>query len=147
MSVLIRKAKLLDAKAITNLGARILPISYSLLEVTAFIGLSYNVLVCTIDDNIVGYLIADSKVHIMSFGIDQTYRRKGLGSALINGLFKCNEGKDITLYVHADNTTAITFYQNMGFKITEKMDNYYRGTLKDAITQDAYTMRYSADLK
>ena len=113
MSIQIRKAKIFDARTITDLSASILPISYSLFEIIAFITLGYNILVSTVNDDIVGYIIADYKPHIMSFGVNPQYRRKGLGSALIKGLFKCNDGKDITLYVHADNTAAIIFYKKM----------------------------------
>jgi len=63
-------------------------------------------------------------IHINSFCVDESHRKKGCGAKLINKIKQY--GKKITLNVLETNTTAIRFYEKHGFKLVEVKKNYYR---------------------
>ena len=73
-------------------------------------------------------------IHINSFCVDKSCRKKGYGTKLINEIKKY--GKKITLNVLETNTIAIRFYEKHGFKLVEVKKNYY-GELNDE-RNDAY---------
>ena len=65
-------------------------------------------------------------------------RRKKIGTKLINQLIEeiiKQKIKNIDLEVRTDNNNAIKFYQKHGFKITEKITNFYQNE------EDAYNMK------
>ena len=63
--------------------------------------------------------IMETRYHIISLALKKKYRRKGIGTKLINFLsfFVKNLGKKLTLYVHCENLEAINFYKKNGFNI------------------------------
>jgi len=71
-------------------------------------------------ENIEGY--------IMTFGVKQEYRKKGIGLKLLNNISeqlkkrRCNR---ITLHVKSINRDAYSFYIKNGFQVEETMENYY----------------------
>ena len=77
------------------------------------------------------------KGHIVSVAIIPDYRRKGLGTAILN---KALEGmreynvKEGYLEVRVSNQPAIDLYTKLGFSTSKKSKNYY----KDG--EDAYIM-------
>ena len=75
------------------------------------------------------------------FCLKQEYRRKGLGTSLLNSCINnCikNGYQKFSLYVVTTNEKAINVYKKIGFKISKKIDNYYN---KDAPPDnDAYLM-------
>ena len=89
-------------------------------------------LVAQVENYIVGYIlfwiIEEDRGHIISLAVDQNYKREKIGTKLINtaivtftnfNIFK------ISLEVKAQNTEALEFYKSIGFKILEKVPNYY----------------------
>ena len=60
----------------------------------------------------------------------QDYHNKGYGTnfirLLINYLFKQKKARLVSLDVKKDNSSAISFYQNIGFKIKNEVNNFYQ---------------------
>ncbi|SFB57212.1 Ribosomal protein S18 acetylase RimI [Rhizobium sp. NFR07] len=55
---------------------------------------------------------------VMAIGVDETKRRRGLGTALVNHMrgWLATEGVEmVSLNVAAHNTPAVAFYKHMGF--------------------------------
>jgi ribosomal-protein-alanine N-acetyltransferase len=88
-------------------------------------------LVAKLDGDIVGYIIGernrDSGV-IISIAVKKEQRGKGIGRKLTERLleiFKKEGMKIVFLHVREENKEAINFYQALGFKIIELVENYY----------------------
>lgn len=83
---------------------------------------------------IIGFAIAlqDSidSVNIINFLIDERFQGQGYGSVLLDftldKIKKIAHIKRIILNVNTKNVTAQKLYRKFNFKITEKVENYYR---------------------
>ena len=141
----IRQAGISDIIDLTNLNKECLPIYYNYLQHLSFIMSSNNlVIIAEIKNKIIGYLIGEynsnNNFHILSFGISEKYRSKGIGRKIINYIENnkksCN---NITLYVHDLNEKGINFYKKNGFNNTKYIKDYYKGALPN-LSQGAYHM-------
>ena len=82
----------------------------------------------TFRDKIVGCVVfqleSQDKVHILALGVLVLYREKGIASRLME---ECLRGiEEAYLHVQTDNLTAIQFYKQRGFVITETVPDYYK---------------------
>ena len=70
----------------------------------------------------VGYIhiINEDELEIDDFYIFDEYQNKGIGTEVLNTIIK-NSTKNIFLYVFIRNTKAISFYERLGFNITENI--------------------------
>lgn len=87
---------------------------------------------------IVGVPINNQTAKILMLSIIESQRRQNIGSELLKEFIietTLNNLKKIELEVRIDNNKAIKFYQKNGFKIIEKIKNFYQNQ------EDAYTMR------
>lgn len=81
---------------------------------------------------IIGYTIGqlrNNSGEIVSLAVDPSWRQRGTGTKLTNFLidrFKEKRIKEITLHVRTENEVAISFYKNLGFKISKTIKNYYQ---------------------
>ncbi|EGV42510.1 GNAT family N-acetyltransferase [Bizionia argentinensis JUB59] len=90
-------------------------------------------LVAKENDKIFGYIIGglstnEQKGWILSLGVHQKGRGKGLGKKLTEGLIevlKAKNPKEIALTVYSDNVSAIKIYKDLGFEGEEILDNYF----------------------
>lgn len=95
------------------------------------------ILVYEIGQKILGfidYIRLYETVEILYLVVDIDYRRKGIGTKLIENLLA---DKDITkaiLEVKFSNISAISLYKKNGFEIVRTIKNYYDGN------EDAYAM-------
>jgi ribosomal-protein-alanine N-acetyltransferase len=93
-----------------------------------------------IEDNLVGYLIVHvvlDEAHIVSFGVDEAFRRRGLGRALLEDLLriaKLERVTVVTLQVRYSNEAAQKLYRSVGFKLAGVRKRYYSDNGEDAIT-------------
>jgi ribosomal protein S18 acetylase RimI-like enzyme len=143
MDIKIRKAKIDDMNDLHQCNKRNLPLYYSVFDYGRII-LSPDNLVYVAETNgkIVGYIYAkmeESKnnIHIYSFAIDKQFRRRKIGTLLIEEIKKL---KTMSLYVHIENKNAIAFYKGNGFKVEKVKKNYYLGSLSNVESFDAYYM-------
>jgi ribosomal protein S18 acetylase RimI-like enzyme len=159
--MIIRNANISDVNDIFLCSKECLPIYYSVDEYKSFVQSKNEIIIIAKDHiGLCGYVYAKiikQYIHIMSFGIYDRCRRKGIGSLLIDHLVDWIKidcvGSDtdslkslyhkisaISLYVHAENIGGIKFYKNYGFKQVKVLSNYYGGYIKDASTQDAFRL-------
>ena len=79
---------------------------------------------------VVGYCVAaenGKSAHLISIGVLQEYRRRGVGTALVRRLLASlsSKVKEVRLEVKEGNTEAIMLYEKMGFKQVDSIQNYY----------------------
>ena len=160
-----------DIKLLHDCGKRNLPIFYSPLQLMLmlsqpdkFIFIHINDIDNDNDNNgrIVGYLIGEYNfeetkynIHVLSFAVDEKYRRKKIGTDLFNylkhlssNLNKIRRIMTFTLYVHVENVAAISFYTKFGFSVQSTLINYYHcdnDSLTNVKSRDAYRMIYYLD--
>jgi ribosomal-protein-alanine N-acetyltransferase len=88
-------------------------------------------LVAKLDREIVGYAIGEKDKDsglIISVAVKKEWRRRGIGKRLVEKLlenFKKEGMKIVFLHVREENREAINFYQALGFRIIELVENYY----------------------
>lgn len=99
-------------------------------------------LVAQQDNIVVGYIIFwirfEDEGHIISIAVDESYRRKAVGSRLVETamkIFKRYNIQLIKLEVRVSNGGAIDFYKEMGFLQREVHKEYYEDQ-EDAVLMD-----------
>lgn len=73
----------------------------------------------------VAYEKINNNLELKLIVVSPEYQSKGIGSELLNYCFKDNEGLNMTLTAHPDNSNALIFYLRNGLKITKWKDNCY----------------------
>jgi ribosomal-protein-alanine N-acetyltransferase len=97
-----------------------------------------NVAVATMRDDITGFGIMryrDADAHLLLFAVSPLYRRKGVGTALLQWLetTAITAGVElIWLEARANNTQALAFYRACGYRLLDTMHRYYSG-VEDAV--------------
>jgi ribosomal-protein-alanine N-acetyltransferase len=80
------------------------------------------------DVNIIGFIEVLSlyeTLEIINIVVDSQKRREGIGSKLIIDLVEKYKPEKILLEVRSKNTSAIKFYEHLGFKPIRQIKNYY----------------------
>ncbi len=91
------------------------------------------------NDKVVGYggmwhVVTEG--HITNIAVSEEYRKKGVGTAILQELIKIGLEKEmigITLEVRVNNQAAIRLYTKHDFKVEGLRKNYYSDTKEDAI--------------
>jgi len=87
---------------------------------------------------IVGIPLTSKITKILMISISENQRRQNIGSKLLNEFIQeviLQKIEKIELEVKTDNTSAINFYKNHGFRITEKISHFYQNG------ESAYNMK------
>jgi len=83
-----------------------------------------------------GFWMMMREAHIIAIGVRESYRRLGIGEALLIATIDTaaimNAGL-VTLEVRASNETAQALYRKYGFKVTGRRLKYYSSDGEDAI--------------
>lgn len=87
-------------------------------------------LVAEKNGKIVGFILSakqsKEELRILMLAVKKEYRGQGIGSMLLKELLlRFPEVRRIYLEVKVGNKKAIKFYKKHGFKIKEKLDNFY----------------------
>ncbi|CAI5455313.1 unnamed protein product [Caenorhabditis angaria] len=81
-------------------------------------------------------ILDERALYIMTLGTLAAYRQFGVGTVMINHVFKLCENdqtiKILCLHVQINNETALNFYKKHGFEQKEIVHDYYRITPSDA---------------
>ncbi|MCK4310898.1 MAG: ribosomal protein S18-alanine N-acetyltransferase [Methanomicrobia archaeon] len=83
------------------------------------------------ENNVIGYIVGIidcSEGHIISLATDKNFRRKKVGTLLVENLlkiFKENGVKKVKLEVRKHNTTAQNLYEKLGFFKAKELPRYY----------------------
>lgn len=72
---------------------------------------------------------------ISSFGVDPDFRRRGIGTALLNQCEQALGNRQVRLSVRASNSSAIRLYEKQGYKAVGTWSRYYRGG-EDAVVME-----------
>ena len=94
---------------------------------------SSNVIVAVDGARIIGFAImsyGDQEARLNLFAVDPGYRRKGVGTRLIQWLEKTAmiAGNGVVyLEARSGNTAAIRFYESLGYRVTQQIPRYYSG--------------------
>lgn len=76
-------------------------------------------------EEILGYIIFSPDGHIISIAVNLHYRRKGIGTHLIQKATKTPHLKKLWAEVRRSNHGALAFYSKLGFQITGVVPDYY----------------------
>jgi ribosomal-protein-alanine N-acetyltransferase len=93
----------------------------------------------TESDVLVGYAFVSRYVdawHVMNVAVADSYRRRGIASALLERLFAVTESdpqRGYTLEVRVSNTGAIRLYEQLGFEPRGIRRGYYTDNREDAL--------------
>ena len=93
----------------------------------------------TESDVLVGYAFVSRYVdawHVMNVAVADSYRRRGIASALLERLFAVTESyprRGYTLEVRVSNTGAIRLYEQLGFEARGLRRGYYTDNREDAL--------------
>jgi len=83
------------------------------------------------------FFIIENVVDIVDFIVSKNHRRKCFGNALLKFIIKETNAKKITLDLHEKNTVALSFYENFGFSVIARRQNYYEKPSKgDALIME-----------
>jgi [ribosomal protein S18]-alanine N-acetyltransferase len=88
---------------------------------------------------LVGYLIISRYVdawHVMNLAVDESHRRRGIATRLMDRLFDLTGGdgrRGYTLEVRVSNEAAIKLYESLGFKARGVRRGYYTDNREDAL--------------
>jgi ribosomal-protein-alanine N-acetyltransferase len=89
------------------------------------------------DRRLGGYLICSRYAdiwHLMNVAVDPPLRRRGIASALMDGLIgRVGPDEPFTLEVRPSNGVAIAMYERFGFRPAGTRPRYYRDTGEDAL--------------
>jgi ribosomal-protein-alanine N-acetyltransferase len=105
---------------------------------------------------IVGYCVASedaNSAHLVSIGVLLEYRRRGVGTALLQKLLASLNPrvKELWLEVKQSNSEAVMLYKELGFKQVDFIENYYEDgstALKMVLSRkDEHTVRSGGKVK
>jgi ribosomal-protein-alanine N-acetyltransferase len=92
------------------------------------------------EEKVVGFALGQLKenmAEIASLAVEQAWRKKGIGTELINSLiryFKKEGFREVFLYARINNAAAVSFYQNLDFSVSKTIKKHYSNG------DDAYMM-------
>lgn len=127
----ITTANMMDLIELHNCNKNNLPIYYSVDDYLQMLDSpDYLLCVARINDIVIGYATIrqyHDYCHIMSFGIDKEFRRKKIGTKILDYIKEQINVKKLTLFVYIVNVVAIDFYEKNGFTIVKILKDYCRG--------------------
>ncbi|AGN00960.1 acetyltransferase [Salinarchaeum sp. Harcht-Bsk1] len=89
------------------------------------------------DEEVVGFAAVRRDGYVLFLAIASEYRGQGFGERLIARV--AEEHDSITCHARASNEGALGFYENLGFEIRRRIDNYYEDG------GDAYYLKLGED--
>ncbi|RLE50540.1 MAG: ribosomal-protein-alanine N-acetyltransferase [Candidatus Methanomethylicota archaeon] len=133
MNIEVRKATLEDLPRVYEIELLSFKDPYPFGYLKALYYLSPIFLVATLNNEVVGYIIAmlkwGSLGHIISLAVHPHHRRKGIGKLLLNktlNLLKGLGALTCRLEVREDNEPAISLYRSLGFLEDHRIKGYYK---------------------
>ena len=100
--------------------------------------------VTVIENKIVAYgcyLIITTEAHLTNLAVAPEFRRKSVARQLLGEILEIARRKEceyILLEVRPRNESAISFYEQAGFKLLYRRPRYYRNPVEDALVMVYY---------
>ena len=97
-------------------------------------------------ERVVGFMIYElqpTSIHVLSFEVDPEFRRKSVGTSLIQKLISklaYQRRNRIQLEVRETNLSAQLFLKHLGFRATGVLRSFYEDS-----TEDAFLMQYRGE--
>lgn len=91
------------------------------------------------EGKVIGYVCANyvlHESHILNLAVDETFRRRGVGTILMNEAIRELKKRGcvfVYLEVRASNRGAQEFYKRFGFKVASRRKRYYANPDEDAL--------------
>jgi [ribosomal protein S18]-alanine N-acetyltransferase len=135
----VRRLAFADLPQVIAIERRAFPTPWSLamfvLELSKPSGIC---LAATLGERLVGYLVCsryDRVWHLMNVAVDLRLRRRGVATAMMEGLFERADpqGSRYTLEVRMSNHSAIAMYERFGFRAAGTRHGYYHDNREDAL--------------
>ena len=124
-----------DEKEVAKCNKQVLPVCYPPWQFLKFIQHPhYIVLKGMVDGEVVGYIVGRvenlKRFHITTLGVYPQFRKMGIGRQLMDGLRQQVSQtfpgiRYLTLYVQTINIDGIGFYERLGMKQIQWMEDYY----------------------
>lgn len=146
IKVLLRQAKFSDIKEVMEVNERAMSENYTKdYLVSIFPKSKAYSFVAVSDGRIIGYIISTDEI-VISFAVDEKYRRKGLGRTLLQcsleAWLNINGKKEKILKLHMRvSNQALKLYKMFGFTGEEspKLSNYY---VNEKGQEDAFELTF-----
>ena len=94
-------------------------------------------LAAEVESELVGYMVCsryDTVWHLMNIAVEPDWRRRGIGSALLQALLeRVGDDAQVTLEVRRSNHGAVTLYEQFGFRSAGVRRRYYADNGEDAV--------------
>jgi ribosomal-protein-alanine N-acetyltransferase len=87
------------------------------------------------------YLIITTEAHLTNLAVAPEFRRKSVARQLLGEILEIARRKEceyILLEVRPRNESAISFYEQAGFKLLYRRPRYYRNPVEDALVMVYY---------
>ncbi len=122
----IRRFKWTDMDAIMEIEQEAFPKSPYSGFTLSYYASAYrnNFLVYLVDGRVVAYIIFYPDGHIISIAVKPEYRRRGIGTELVNEVLKRTGGRAM-VEVRMSNEGAKKFYRRLGFSLLGIIRGYY----------------------
>jgi len=135
MKIVIKQIKFNDLNRIIEINENCLPENYS----KDFWTQQYYKSKCTSyvaynSGIIIGYILCDNN-SIISFAIDENYRRNGIGKQLLLNCLN-SVSNNIKLYCRVHNINAFTLYKKLNFNIIDEISEYYMNPIDNAYVME-----------
>ncbi|MBW1981459.1 MAG: ribosomal protein S18-alanine N-acetyltransferase [Deltaproteobacteria bacterium] len=123
---MLRRAKFADLDRLLEIEEQSAPKSaYDLLELEALLYRYADTFLVTEGCEVEGYIVFSHEGHIVSMAVAPEYRRRGVGSRLLEEVEHRCAGRILHLEVRASNSIAIRFYEQCGFEAVGRRKAYY----------------------
>lgn len=133
MTVKIRKVEITEIQEIFEIDKKEFePMNYPLFVLKQYYDLFSDLFLVAENEtnDILGYIIGgintdNNEGWVLSVATKTAYRGHGIGTQLCEALLNKFRVNCVLLTVHPDNFGAIHIYKKLGFKISERKENYY----------------------
>jgi len=131
-----------NIKQLKRLNQVIFPVNYNdrfykdvleageLAKLVYFSDIVVGAVCCRIEASVDANNSAKRRLYIMTLGCLPAYRRLGLGTLMLEHVFKLckSDGNIDSIYLHVqvNNDDALSFYKKFGFEIVELAKSYYK---------------------
>ena len=99
-------------------------------------------LVAELDKKILAYAILEilgRNAYLLKFVVSPNFRRKTLGKNFLDVVIKLAKkwnGLIIKLHVNTKNVPAIRLYETFGFRVAERLENFYKDVNENAFVME-----------
>lgn len=135
----MRRMEIQDIDAALEIERQSFPAPWSTAMFVLELSKAGNICLAASEDGVLtGYLVAARYAqiwHVMNVSVEPMKRRRGVGTALLQELFRLADGErtHYTLEVRVSNDGAIGMYERCGFRSAGVRPGYYADTREDAL--------------